>query len=499
VPGYVSVIGSATNSARVTLWGDNGAWATTSRKGDYFRGELAVTNSSPLWLTITNVAVLNGGMNADTVTNIIGHALWTQSPESFTYDADGNLTSDSLWTNFWNAENRLIATESRAGLPTLAKRRVEYTYDYQGRMIQRVVFTHSGTIYEPSEMNRFVYDGVVQLVELDGGNDVVKSYMRGLDLSGTMQGAGGVGGLLAVSAGESGTHFYCHDGNGNVRALVNASSGALSAEYDYTPFGAILRATGEMAFLNTLDFSDQYTDKVTGRILYLYRPYDPDSGRWLSRDPIGEQGGQNLYLFVGNDPAKNIDILGEYSLHFKGNWKFSERVAVFQAFNGVEDQLPGFMSFIEDEVQKFEKVDPTCCPYSGEWLQALRKLLVQMKRQYSDMIGSQKLDLRKKSIPGVSARSMFDKKTRAPIWEIQISTAPEDDFFSQHLDENIGSIFHETSHYVGTEDENVPETENAHTLEKIFAFRPYDLSYPENAIARKYGYRAGCQKMKGTE
>ena len=44
---------------------------------------------------------------------------------------------------------------------------------------------------------------------------------------------------------------------------------------------------------------------------YGYRYYDPKNGRWPSRDPIGEEGGMNLYGFVGNDPVKRWDLLGQ--------------------------------------------------------------------------------------------------------------------------------------------------------------------------------------------
>ena len=45
-------------------------------------------------------------------------------------------------------------------------------------------------------------------------------------------------------------------------------------------------------------------------VMYLARPYDPNMGRWLSRDPIGEEGGVNLYGFVGNRPNCEVDPLG---------------------------------------------------------------------------------------------------------------------------------------------------------------------------------------------
>jgi hypothetical protein len=86
-----------------------------------------------VWLTITNVAVLNNGGNPDIVTNATGKVLLSNPPKTFTYDFDGNLTQDGLWTNRWDGENRLIEMESIAGVPAGAKRRLLFSYDAQGR------------------------------------------------------------------------------------------------------------------------------------------------------------------------------------------------------------------------------------------------------------------------------------------------------------------------------------------------------------------------------
>ena len=134
--------------------------------------------------------------------------------------------------------------------------------------------------------------------------------MWGLDLSGSLQGAGGVGGLLAVNDVVNGTNFVAYDGNGNVAALVNATDGTETARYEYGPFGEVIRATGPMAKANPFRFSTKYQDEETDQLYYGYRFYNPSHGRWLSRDPIGEGGGLNLYGFVGNDSIEGFDPFG---------------------------------------------------------------------------------------------------------------------------------------------------------------------------------------------
>ena len=79
-PGYVNVIGSASTNTIVTVWGGDGSFSATSRKDNYYRGELSVDNSTnALWLTVTNVAVIPNGSNPDIVTNAIGNVFLPQT------------------------------------------------------------------------------------------------------------------------------------------------------------------------------------------------------------------------------------------------------------------------------------------------------------------------------------------------------------------------------------------------------------------------------------
>ena len=128
------------------------------------------------------------------------------------------------------------------------------------------------------------------------------------EADGSPQGAGGVGGLLAVSV-DGQYYFPCSDHNGNVMATVS-ESGVIVAQYAYTQFGEGMSAAGPMAGLFRFRFSTKYQDEASGLYYYGYRFYDPDMGRFISRDPIEERGGLNLYGFVGNDPVNRWDYLG---------------------------------------------------------------------------------------------------------------------------------------------------------------------------------------------
>ncbi|HQK02448.1 MAG TPA: RHS repeat-associated core domain-containing protein [Verrucomicrobiota bacterium] len=311
VPGFVNVLGTVTNTATVSLWSqDNFALYTpTTRQGDYFRGEMLFNNNTgALWLTITSVAALSNHFGADIVTNSAGRLLLAQNPETFIYDADGNLTSDGRWTYTWDAENRLVKLAAATGVgPQIS---LQFDYDHQGRRIRQRVWNNPTWSGNPTNDVRYVYDGWNLLASLNPASSVRQSYLWGLDLSGTMQGAGGVGGLLAITDASQGSHFCAYDGNGNVTALVKADGSGLAAQYEYGPFGEPLRATGPMAKANPFRFSTKYQDDESDLIYYGYRYYNPSTGRWPNRDPIGERGGMNLYGFVGNSPLNRVDRLG---------------------------------------------------------------------------------------------------------------------------------------------------------------------------------------------
>jgi RHS repeat-associated protein len=159
--------------------------------------------------------------------------------------------------------------------------------------------------------NKFLYDSWNLIAELNVTNNaVIRSYMWGLDLSGSVQGAGGVGGLLEVNDSANGAHFAASDGNGNVAALVKGTDGTISAQYEYGPFAEPIRVTGPMGKTNPIRFSSKYTDDESDFLYYGHRYYNPSTGRWLSRDPIGEWGGVSLYACVINNPISYVDTDG---------------------------------------------------------------------------------------------------------------------------------------------------------------------------------------------
>jgi RHS repeat-associated protein len=241
-------------------------------------------------------------------------AVVVQTPELMNYDLDGNLVRDGRWVYNWDAENRLVRVMSWGSVD---RRRVDWTYDALGRRVRQVRYVWTNSTWQVVEDLKLVSDPGLfgrHIAELNGTNGaVVRSYVWGLDLSESLDGAGGVGGLLWVrlSGGPAaGVHFVTYDGNGNVWNLVWASAGTETARYEYGPFGEPLRLTGAAAGSNPFRFSTKRTEDGTGLVLYEYRAYSPTVGRWLCRDPIGEHGGFNMYGFIGNDPVNHFDVHG---------------------------------------------------------------------------------------------------------------------------------------------------------------------------------------------
>ncbi len=308
VPGYADVLGTAHSNATVTV-----NYERAARKGEYWYRELSLNNQGQaVYAGITNIAVLNDGINPDIGTTNTGKLFLPQTPEQFAYDHDGNLTGDGRWTYTWDGENRLIQMETKTGAVSAGaqKQKVELVYDDRWRMIQKKVSDWNGASYTPAYTNRFIYDEWNIVALFDSGN-LRQSMQWGLDLSGQTQGAGGVGGMLALQdATNNETHFAAYDGNGNLSLLVSALNALQTAAYSYGPFGEEIGLVGGFSRENLIRFATKLYNKESGDYWFGYRHYSPNRGVWLSRDPLAEEGGENLYGFVSNSPLNQIDLLG---------------------------------------------------------------------------------------------------------------------------------------------------------------------------------------------
>jgi len=321
---FLSVSGTV-QSAATGVSVDN---LPAGKQGGHWSGEAFLTNSNvAAAATIPVKAIKAGTPDLGQSGSVLG--VIAPDPETISYDADGNLTRDGQWTYTYNQRNQLIRMTS--ALPTTGsfagvdRYDLEFVYDFGGRRVQKQVTNLRTTTVTTS---RYVYDGGPASRSLGGGWNLVgeyavsgntigaltRSYTWGLDIAGSLAATGGVGALVQISVHNGGTvsdYYPTSDANGNVSALVK-SDGTLAAAYEYDPFGQLVRVKEFDSAIagNPFRFSSKFTDVESGLVYYGHRYYSPSLGRFINRDPIGEQGGINLYAFVGNDPVNSIDVLG---------------------------------------------------------------------------------------------------------------------------------------------------------------------------------------------
>ncbi len=264
-----------------------------------------------LTFAVTNGLAINDGTNVFTAVAVSNSVSMTNQltrylPASVNLrsDANGNLLWDGLHGFQYDCANQLTQItvtnqyQTRFVYDGLGRRRIRQDYSYS---------TNTST-YNLINETRYVYDGMNVIQERNSSNVPVVSYTRGVDLSGTQQGAGGIGGLLARTD-DSGSAYYHADGNGNITMIID-SSGNMKARYLYDPFGNTLGMWGSLANANTYRYSSKEIDLNSGLYYFGYRYYAPNLQRWLNRDPIQEWGGINLYQFLSNKTIGIVDPFG---------------------------------------------------------------------------------------------------------------------------------------------------------------------------------------------
>jgi len=283
--------------------------------------------------TASGLALNNGGNTFTTIvqyaSTILTNTVSSQLPAQVTYlsDANGNLTNDGLRSFSYNDENEL------ASVTIAGQTQSEFFYDALGR--RRIVrdYMWNGNWVFTNEVH-FIYDGNVVIQERDALNNILVSYDRGLDLSGSLQGAGGIGGLLARKD-IKGTIYYHSDALGNVVTLVDRYQ-TLEGRYLYDPYGNSLGIWGPYANVNRYRYASKEFLPLYGIYNFGARYYDPNLQRFLNRDPSGESGGINLYDFVCNNPLNTVDPLGLCPWSWKrfGDWELGALTDAKDFFTG---------------------------------------------------------------------------------------------------------------------------------------------------------------------
>lgn len=219
--------------------------------------------------------------------------------QAYSRDADGNMTvgrapAGESFTASYDSENRITSLEytDAGGIV----RRNEYAYDGDGWLVH-IRERNDGVV---ARERRFVRGPRLFLQERDASNAVTAELVWDLTKE------GGIGGLLKQRIGGL-DYAYLQDASGNVTAVVDPAESVVAA-YRYDPFGGVSAAAGTLA--QDFRFQAKLLDPRSGLSYFGFRWQAPREGRWLTRDPLREGGGTNLFAYAAGDPLNRNDPWG---------------------------------------------------------------------------------------------------------------------------------------------------------------------------------------------
>jgi RHS repeat-associated protein len=217
---------------------------------------------------------------------------------SLAYDGNGNLLTapGALFTfNVYDSKNRLVSA-------TKGLEKIEFTYDYRNRCVERAYYTGSSLTQKVG----LIYDGWSLIEETDLMNNTASAtYVQGAGID-----------EIVSKTDVNGTIYYHQDGLGSTTALSN-EEGQIVERYTYDIFGqATVWALGGLiitgsAYRNRFTYTGREWLGEIGLYDYRNRVYSAELGRFLQTDPILFQAGDvNIYRYVANDPVNWIDPEG---------------------------------------------------------------------------------------------------------------------------------------------------------------------------------------------
>lgn len=214
---------------------------------------------------------------AITVNNL--NQITSAGSNNYVYDADGNLLDDGINTYAWDAADRLVEITNKQSGHTS-----QFAYDGFSR---RVSDTETDTGSTPI-ITKLLWCDEVPCEKRDSSDAALARYYG----EGELQGGQAL--------------YYAQDQVGSVVAVVD-STGLVVGRLSYDSYGNITSASGT---LPDFRYAGLYYHQATSLYLATYRAYDAKTGRWISRDPIREHGGINIYAYVLGDPINAFDPLG---------------------------------------------------------------------------------------------------------------------------------------------------------------------------------------------
>jgi RHS repeat-associated protein len=280
----------------------------------------------------------------------------------YTYDLNGNLICIQSGDNTqsetylrYDALNRLIQVEK-------GTQQISYVYDEKNRRLSKTIIDTSLDVSPKSY--QYFYQDLNEIGCCENGE------ITELRLLGIGKGAE-IGAAIAM---EFNGHVYApiHDLHGSVVCLVEAETGQIHEFYRYSAFGEekLYDANGESleTAINPWRFSSKRTDNETGFVYFGRRYYDSNLGRWITQDPIGFDGGPNLYAYVLNNPLTNFDLYGLQTQDSARteNCFTAVRDTVCSVFEGIRDCVSSFCESVSDGLSRCSESLSSCFSFERD-------------------------------------------------------------------------------------------------------------------------------------